>query len=127
MKITYNPKLKDLAQEMRNNPTDAEKHLWGYLKGDKLLSLDFHRQKPIENFIVDFYCDKISLVIEVDGGYHEGLNMLKKDGDRDLVLNNLGITVIRFTNDEVLNQTYDVVKKIKEEAKNLLKIKSISL
>ena len=127
MKITYNPKLKDLAREMRNNPTAAEKHLWDYLKGDKLLGLDFHRQKPIENFIVDFYCDKISLVIEVDGGYHEGLNMLKKDGDRDLDLYNLGITVIRFTNDEVLNQTYDVVKKIKEEAKYLLKLKNISL
>ena len=127
MKITYNPKLKDLAQEMRNNPTDAEKHLWYYLKGDKLLGLDFHRQKPIENFIVDFYCNKISLVIEVDSGYHDGLYMLKKDGDIDLVLYNWGITVIRFTNDEVLNQTYDVVTKIKEEAKNLLKIKSISL
>jgi very-short-patch-repair endonuclease len=126
MKITYNPKLKDLAREMRNNPTEAEKHLWVYLKGDKLLGLDFHRQKPIDNFIVDFYCDKISLVIEVDGGYHNGLNMLKKDGDRDLVLYSLGISVIRFTNDEVLNQTYNVVKKIKEEAKILLKLKNIS-
>jgi very-short-patch-repair endonuclease len=127
MKITYNPKLKDLAREMRNNPTDAEKHLWYYLKGDKLLGLDFYRQKPSENFIVDFYCDKISLVIEVDGGYHEGLNMLKKNGDRDLDLYNLGIIVIRFTNEEVLNKTYDVVKKIKEEVMKLLKIKNISL
>lgn len=127
MKITYNPKLKDLAREMRNNPTDAEKHLWDYLKGDKILGLDFHRQKPIDNFIVDFYCSKISLVIEVDGEYHEGLNMLNKDGNRDLVLYNLGITVIRFTNEEVLNHTYEVVKKIKEVAKNLLKLEKISL
>ena len=58
-KIHYNPKLKDLAKNLRNNSTRAEIILWNYLKGKKLKGYDFHRQKPIENFIVDFFCNKL--------------------------------------------------------------------
>ena len=125
--LPYNYSLKIRAKALRKAGNYSEVAFWLQVHKGKFHKIDFDRQRIIGNFIVDFYCDKISLVIEVDGGYHEGLNMLKKDGDRDLDLYNLGITVIRFTNEEVLNQTYDVVKKIKKEVLNLLKIKNISL
>ena len=75
MKIYYNPKLKKLARNLRNNMTLPEVILWNQLKGRKL-GFDFHRQKPIDNYIVDFFCSKLKLIIEVDGNIHidKGVN-----------------------------------------------------
>lgn len=119
MKITYNPKLKEIARVLRNNPTDAELLLWQNLRKDKVMGLDFHRQKPIGNFIVDFYCAELNLVIEVDGEYHFELDRIKKDGDRDFELNQSGLSVMRFTNEEVLKSMSKVLDKIREEARRL--------
>ncbi|MDI6760366.1 MAG: DUF559 domain-containing protein, partial [Candidatus Brocadiaceae bacterium] len=79
MKITYNPKLKELARNLRNNSTKSEIKLWGYLKGRQMMGYDFHRQKPIEDFIVDFFCNKSKLVIELDGYTHGFENVVEKD------------------------------------------------
>ena len=70
MKVTYNPYLKEKAKELRNNSTLGEIVLWKKLKGKQCYGFDFHRQKPINNYIVDFYCNKLNLVIEVDGYSH---------------------------------------------------------
>ncbi|TFG35719.1 MAG: DUF559 domain-containing protein, partial [Nitrospirales bacterium] len=69
-KIFYNSKLKDLTKQLRNNSTKAEIKLWNYLKGKQLMGYDFHRQKPIDNYVVDFFCNKLMLAIEVDGYTH---------------------------------------------------------
>jgi very-short-patch-repair endonuclease len=71
MKVQYNPKLKQLARQLRNNSTKAEIVLWQHLKGNKMMGHDFHRQKPIDNFIADFYCNSLKLIIEVDGYSHD--------------------------------------------------------
>ena len=70
MKLYYNPKLKKLARRLRNNMSLPEILLWNQLKGKKL-GYDFHRQKPIDNYIVDFFCPKLKLIIEVDGEVHK--------------------------------------------------------
>ncbi len=62
MKIQYNPKLKQLARELRNNATASEKRLWKYLRAKQMRGYDFHRQKPIDNYIVDFFCYRLRLV-----------------------------------------------------------------
>ena len=119
MKITYNPKLKEIARVLRNNPTDAELLLWQNLRKDKVMGLDFHRQKPIGNYIVDFYCAELNLVIEVDAEYHFELDMIAKDGERDLELNKYGLSVMRFTNEEVLKCMSKVLDRIRQEARRL--------
>ena len=71
MKIHYNPKLKPLARKLRKEGTFAEVLLWDQLKGRKMKGYTFTRQKPIENYIVDFFCNRLRLVIEIDGVTHE--------------------------------------------------------
>ena len=70
MRIYYNPKLKNLARTLRNNSTLSEVLLWNHLKGKQMKGYDFHRQKPLDNYIVDFFCPKLRLIIEIDGESH---------------------------------------------------------
>lgn len=79
MKVNYNPKLKELARKLRNSSTKSEIKLWQYLKGKQMMGYDFHRQKPIDNFIVDFFCNKLKLVIELDGYTHKFEEVVDKD------------------------------------------------
>ncbi len=106
MKITYNPYLKQKARELRNNSTLGEILLWKKLKGKQCYGFDFHRQKPILNYIVDFYCYKLKLIIEIDGYSHKFKT--EEDKERDLALFELGFTVLRFEEGEVRNNL-DVV------------------
>jgi len=92
--------------------TDSEQVLWGRLRGKQLLGLQFYRQKPIGNFIVDFYSPKAKLIIEIDGSQHlEGYHA-KKDQFRDEYMRRLGLKVIRFNSREVLEETEAVVENI---------------
>jgi very-short-patch-repair endonuclease len=97
--LPYNPQLVARAKEMRKNPTIAERKLWGYLRN---FPVKFWRQRPIDNFIVDFYCPKLKLVIEVDGDSHFTESGLVYDEERTRILEGYGLRVIRFRNDEVL-------------------------
>ena len=94
MKIYYNPKLKDRSRELRKNATFTERLLWKHLRSGQLNGYRFLRQKPIDEFIVDFYCKKVHLVIEIDGVTHNG----KQDYDkrRENRLKDLGLTVMRL-------------------------------
>jgi very-short-patch-repair endonuclease len=103
--IPYNPKLKELARKLRNNSTFTEILLWDYLKGERMCGYDFDRQKPIDNYIVDFYCKDLLLAIEIDGESHYGKE--DKDEKRDKRLNQLGVTVLRFDD---LDVRYDLEK-----------------
>ncbi|NNH77299.1 DUF559 domain-containing protein [Acinetobacter sp. ANC 5380] len=108
----YNKNLKQASRELRNNMTEAEKLLWSRLRGKQILGLQFYRQKPILNFIVDFYCPVANLVIECDGGQHYTIEGLETDSIRDVALAELGLRVLRFNNGQVLLQLEDVVNTI---------------
>ena len=102
MKIYYNPKLKKLAQKLRNNSTKSEIKLWTFLNKDQMHGYDFHRQKPIDNYIVDFFCNKLCLAIECDGYSHQILEVFKKDLKKTKRLNELGISVLRFSDYQII-------------------------
>ncbi|OFX24456.1 MAG: leucine--tRNA ligase, partial [Bacteroidetes bacterium GWA2_31_9] len=102
--------LKDNIIENRKNPTEAEAILWKELKGKKI-DYKIRRQHAIGRFIVDFACLSNQTVIEVDGKYH--IEQKEKDEERTKILNDLGFTVIRFTNEEVISNVADVISKIK--------------
>jgi very-short-patch-repair endonuclease len=110
--IPYNPKLKEYARELRNNSTYTEVQLWNYLKGKQLRGYDFDRQKPIDNFIVDFYCKELLLAIEIDGESHYGNE--RKDKKKDKRLNEIGVTVLRFDDMEVVHQLDKVIGQIEK-------------
>lgn len=100
------------AQELRNNMTEPEKKLWERLSNNQLEGFKFRRQHPILFYIADFYCHALLLVIEIDGGYHETAEQKIKDEERTELLRSNKITVIRFTNEAVLNHIDEVIKEI---------------
>ena len=108
----YNKKLKLPSRDLRNNMTDAEQMLWQRLRRKQILGLQFYRQKPILNFIVDFYCPAANLVIECDGGQHYTAEGLEADRLRDEALAQLGLKVLRFDNGQVIRQIDGVVEAI---------------
>ena len=108
----YNKKLKQPSRDLRNNMTDAEQLLWQRLRRKQILGLQFYRQKPILNFIVDFYCPAANLVIECDGGQHYTAEGLEADRARDQALAQLGLNVLRFDNRQILTEIDGVVEKI---------------
>ncbi|MFH1068068.1 MAG: DUF559 domain-containing protein [Candidatus Glassbacteria bacterium] len=112
MRTHYNPKLKELARQLRKNSTLAEIVLWEHLKNNQMCGYDFHRQKPIDEFIVDFYCPKLRLIIEIDGVTHNA--KLAKDALRQERLEALGFTVLRFLEQEVRMNLEGVLITIKE-------------
>ena len=105
--IPYNQKLKEYARKLRKNSTFTEILLWNYLKKKQLIGFDFDRQRPIDEFIVDFYCKDLMLAIEVDGESHYGNE--EKDKKRDKRLRELGVTVLRFDDFEVRYNTEKVL------------------
>ena len=110
--LPYNPQLVERAKELRKNMTPAEKKLWySYLKTFKFRVL---RQRPIDNFVVDFYCAEFKLVIEVDGDSHFTNEGKDYDKSRTEILEGYGLKVMRFTNDEVLNTLESVCQRIEE-------------
>lgn len=110
------PILFEFAKRMRNNQTEAERYLWRFLS-DNCLGCRFKRQHPIKYFISDFYCHEYKLIIEVDGKYHETPEQYEYDSERDWELELLGLTVLRFTNEEVLYDTNNVLQKIESHLK----------
>jgi very-short-patch-repair endonuclease len=106
------PHIFEKAKILRDHMTEAELKLWDILKNKQLLNYRFRPQHPIDIFIADFYCHSLKLVIEVDGGIHNTKDQREYDIGREAELLNWGIKVIRFTNDEVINDIYLVKKKI---------------
>ena len=96
--IPCNPKLKEIARELRKNSTLSEVLLWLKIKG-KTMGVEFHRQVPIDNFIVDFYCHELMLAIEIDGSSHD--EKQDYDQNRQIILENLGVKFIRFKDIDV--------------------------
>lgn len=111
MKIHYNPKLKPLARKLRNNSTLSEILLWEVLKNKKMLGYKFLRQKPVGNYIVDFFCNKLKLIIEIDGDSHNEENY-NYDMKRQHWLESIGLTVLRFDDLEVKKDMDNVLMAI---------------
>jgi len=114
MKIYYNPKLKEFARQLRNNSTQSEIKLWNYLRRNQMHDYDFHRQKPIDEFIVDFFCNKLQLAIVCDGYSHKIIEVYEKDVKKSNRLNELGIHVLRFSDYQVMNDIDNVLRAIED-------------
>jgi very-short-patch-repair endonuclease len=113
--LTYgaSPLIFARATELKRTMTEAEKLLWKHLRNSKLNGHKFRRQHPIGQFIADFYCHEAKLVIEVDGEIHNEIEIQERDEGRTFMIENLGLKVIRFKNDEIKNHLTETLSKIK--------------
>ena len=122
MPLQYNGKNTILAKNLRKNATKQEKHLWyDFLKD---YEIKFQRQRPIDEFIADFYCQTANLVIEIDGNQHYSQNGIQKDTFRTERLELYGLTVIRFTNNQIDNEFYAVCEYIDKTVKSIIHSKA---
>jgi very-short-patch-repair endonuclease len=110
--LSYNKGLKSFSQQLRKNMTDAEHLVWSRIRGKQLKGFQFYRQKIIGDYIVDFYCPKARLVIELDGGQHYSEEGKEKDKIRDRYLADNGLQVLRFSDRDVLTHIEGVLEKI---------------
>jgi very-short-patch-repair endonuclease len=116
--LPYNKNLTDRAREHRKNPTTAESKIWNeVLRMRQFANYKFLRQKPIDNYIVDFYCSEFRLVIEIDGESHA--DTVEYDAERTRVLQSLGLTVVRYTNDDVIQNIQGVYDDLSERIEKL--------
>ena len=106
------PELFRYAQEMRKNPTDGEKALWNILRKFRYKGYIFRRQHPVNIFIADFYCHKLKLIIQVDGDVHDSEQAIQYDDGRTAELEKYGLSIMRFTNDQVLNEKEKITLQI---------------
>jgi very-short-patch-repair endonuclease len=102
-------RIRSFAKEMRREPTDAEARMWRLLRGRRLAVFKFRRQVPFQNFILDFVCFEKQLVIEIDGSQHADS---ERDTTRDAILMAEGFRIVRYWNNEVLQQTTAVLEDI---------------
>jgi very-short-patch-repair endonuclease len=102
--------MKDHVRELRKNSTDAEKHLWHFLRAKRLKGYKFRRQHLLHPFVVDFVCLAKKLIVELDGGQHA--NQGHYDEKRTSILQSQGYTVLRFWNDDVFKDTEIILEKI---------------
>ena len=110
--LYQNPQQKKFRKHLRNNSTDSEKKLWSILRKGQILNYKFIRQYSVRKFILDFYCARLRLAIELDGSQHMEPKNLKYDKERTNFLNSHNITVIRFYDNEVLKNLEGVAEKI---------------
>ena len=113
--LQYRPQLKDNARQLHKNLTDSESLLWSHLRRKQLMNVQFYRQKPIGDYVIDFFAPRAKLVIEVDGSQHREAEHQKCDAVRDAYLSGLGLKVLRFNSREVLTETDSVVRVIYRE------------
>ena len=107
--ISYNPKLRQYAKQLRNKSTLSEVLLWKRIKG-KALGVEFHRQVPLSEYIVDFYCPELMLAIEIDGNSHD--YKYEQDAFRQNSLEELGITFVRFSDLSVKKEMENVIRTL---------------
>jgi imidazole glycerol-phosphate synthase subunit HisF len=105
-------KIFEFAKELRHSQTSSEKYLWQILRNRKIDGLKFRRQHPLGKFVVDFYCHEAKLVIELDGNVHDNPEVKTYDIERQKTIEQLGLTVLRFTNDAIFNDLDGVVHQI---------------
>ena len=111
----YNTRLQSFANKLRKDMTKAEACLWKYaLRARQMKGYQFRRQRPVINFIADFMCKELMLVIEVDGKSHDFPEVIKKDERKQAALEAAGFTVLRFSDHEVLNEMRGVISFLED-------------
>ena len=117
--IPYNTDLKTFSRNLRSNQTLGETLLWMELQKRQVLDYQFNRQKTLGDYIVDFYCRQLQLVIEIDGGSHHFEEIMVKDVERQRILEDLGMHFLRFSEMDVRKKMDEVLMKIEGTIKNL--------
>jgi len=110
--LGYDPKLKRVAWALRKNSTLAEILLWNELKRKQMLGYDFHRQKPVGKYVLDLFCPRLMLAVEIDGASHE--NRVEEDKQRQGELEQEGIRFLRFADGDVKRNLEGVLEEIRE-------------
>lgn len=113
------PDIFKKAKELRKDMTETEEILWKRLRNRKLNGLKFRRQHPVDIFIADFYCHEKKLIVELDGGIHDTIEQMEYDDGRTFELEEKGFIILRFRNEEVLNEIEQVLEKIIETVKRI--------
>jgi len=109
----YNKSLKSVAKKLRQEMTKSEVCLWKYvLSAKQMKGYTFNRQRPIGNYVADFVCKELKIVIELDGISHLFEEVQEKDREKEVFLNSLGYTVLRFSDEEVLRDMRNVIRVI---------------
>ena len=123
----YNKSLQPLANKLRKQMTKSESCLWKYaLKARKMKGYQFRRQRPVLNYIADFMCKELKLIIELDGITHNSEEAAVKDAKRTEALERIGFKVIRFKDEEVLKNMRGVIQKIEMVIEDIEKIHPLS-
>ena len=112
--LPYNPRLKDFSRQLRQGGIMAEALLWKQLKA-RQIGFQFNRQKPILNYIADFYCEEVGVVVEIDGSSHDTPEAQLKDKERDRQMRVIGLEIIRVSDRDVLRDAVRVAEFIMEE------------
>ena len=112
MKIYYDSRLKQLARNLRNNSTLSEVLFWNEVKGKRINGFQFLRQKPIGNFIIDFYCPKLRLAIEIDGDSHGFDEAIQRDKFKEKYLSKRGIHLIRYDDNELKSNIQGTIEHL---------------
>jgi len=112
------PIIFKYAWFLRKHPTKAEQTLWEHLR-NKQLKVKFRRQHPMANYIADFYCHEMKMVVEIDGDYHTDAEQMKHDEFRTEELKEFRIKVIRFSNEQIFNNIETVLDQLKKEITSL--------
>jgi very-short-patch-repair endonuclease len=110
--VPYNKDLKNFSRVLRNNSTLSEVLLWNKLKSAQMFGYTFNRQKPLDNYIVDFYCKPLNLVIEIDGNSHQMPEAYLKDEKRQLILEQYNLSFLRFDDIDVKHEMEHVLRII---------------
>jgi very-short-patch-repair endonuclease len=110
--LPYNKNLKEFSRDLRSHSTLSEILLWQKLRASQFRGYAFNRQKPLGNYIVDFYCLKLDLVIEVDGNSHFFEESVMEDQDRQKVIERMGVNFLRFSDLEVKRSMPSVLEEI---------------
>ena len=110
--LKYGKHLKKYSRRLRKEMTDAERLLWSKIRGKQVKGFQVYRQKPIGRFVVDFYCPKSKLVIELDGGQHYSEVIQAKDESRDRYMESVGLKVLRSSDTEVFENLRGVIEEI---------------
>ena len=113
--LPYNKNLKQYSRQLRENMTDAERKLWAKTRRKQIKEYQFYRQKAIGDYIVDFYCPRAKLIVEIDGSQHLVGETIQYDRIRDDYLSSIGLRVLRFTNTDVLTNIKGVIERIEDE------------
>ena len=119
--IPYTREARRYAKELRNNRTKTELIIWDLIK-KKQLGVEFHRQVPMLHYVVDFYCHEIMLSIEIDGLYHSQIAQQFYDSERQNLLEQKGVSFLRFSNDQIQDNIKHVMLEISNKVNELKEV-----